>query len=347
MVMDYDVIGRKNVVAGVDIGVTGTRVGLVDSEGSVLFNEEFDTREYPEFGEYVLKLEGTIRNLMHGKDSELNLVGIGIGAPNGNSIDGTIEWSPNLPWREDKLQLTELIKEMFPDVPVSLSNDANAIAIGEIEFGNAKKIKDFIELCMGTGTGGGFVANGEIVNGKYGNAGEFGHMIVVPNGRDCGCGRRGCLEAYVSAPGLVRTVKTLLAERMSDSCFRSKIDFTAEDVYAEAKRGDMIAREAFELAGKRLGEALANIVLITGPEVIFIYGGLSKAGNLLIDPARKSLEDNTMRVFKNKTRIEISALREEKTVLGGAALIWRQLKKEIKVQRQRDVEEVFLKKISM
>ena len=249
------------------------------------------------------------------------LAGIGIGAANGNYFSGCIENAANLPWK-GVVKIVEAFEKQF-GVPVFLTNDANAAAIGEMVYGGAKGMTDFIEITLGTGLGSGIVTSGKMLYGHDGFAGECGHVIVERGGRDCGCGRKGCLETYVSATGVVRTATELLAKRNIDSELRSipNSELTALKVSQAANRGDAIAKEVFEFTGEMLGRALADFVAITSPQAIFLFGGLVKAGEILFEPVRRAMEANMLNIFKNKVQVLPSQLGDDAAILGSAALV--------------------------
>jgi glucokinase len=316
----------KKVVAGVDIGGTNTRFGLVDEKGKVLSENSFNTTDYPKIEDFVGALVVTIKKLMSGK-KDYKLIGIGIGAPDANYHRGTIEHAPNLAWK-GIVPLADLIKKKI-NIPVVVTNDANAAAMGEMIFGGAKKMKDFIVLTLGTGLGSGIVINGEMVYGHTGFAGELGHMIVVPGGRECGCGRKGCLETYASATGLVRTVQYLLSEMRDESSLRdippSKL--TSKKIAEAAAKKDPIAVRAMNETAEILGFGIINSIVFSSPEAIFLFGGLAQAGEMLFAPVRKYLEKNNYVLMKGTVKILPSGISESKgAVMGSAALIWNELK---------------------
>lgn len=308
----------EEVVAGIDIGGTSTTIGLVNRSGRVLSKDGLKTKNYPEVADFIAAATKVIQqqldNLRH-DIPEMRLRGIGIGAPNANPYKGTIENAPNLSWR-GIVPLAELMhKEMH--VPCMLTNDAKAAALGEQQFGAAKGMKDFLVITLGTGLGSGIVANGSLVYGFDGFAGELGHTIVVPNGRICGCGRKGCLETYVSATGLVKTYRELKSNA------NEALD--ARAIAELAQEGDAIAIEAYRQTGEMLGFALANSVAYTSPEAIFLFGGLIRAGELLFHPTRESFEKNLLNNYKGHIHIYPSALHEsDAAVLGAASIIWNE-----------------------
>lgn len=305
---------------GIDIGGTNTAFGLVDEIGRIVARGNISTRNNTDFQDYVNQVSEGIRQLL-GQTNGAELSGIGIGAANGNYYSGCIENAANLPWK-GLVKIVEAFKNQF-GVPVFLTNDANAAAIGEMVYGGAKGMTDFIEITLGTGLGSGIVTGGKMLYGHDGFAGECGHVIVERDGRDCGCGRKGCLETYVSATGVVRTATELLAKRNIDSELRSipNSELTALKVSQAASRGDAIAKEVFEFTGEMLGRALADFVAITSPQAIFLFGGLAKAGEILFEPVRRSMEANMLNIFKNKTQVLPSQLGDDAAILGSAALV--------------------------
>ena len=330
----------KKLVIGVDIGGINTAFGLVDEKGDLYAESVISTKKYPyidDYPAYVADLCSAMRAMTESVSFEFELIGIGIGAPNANYHKGTVETPANL-WKfrpeetncdESRriFPLADDVSKCFGGVKTLITNDANAATIGEMVYGNAKGMKDFIMITLGTGLGSGFVANGETIYGHDGFAGEFGHIIVERNGRECGCGRRGCLEAYVSATGIKRTAFDLMAKMSAPSRLRGIAfeDFDSSMISAAAEAGDPIALEAFRYTGELLGHALADAVTITSPEAIFLFGGLSKAGKLLFDPTRWYMEENMLSVFKNKVKLLPSGIQgKNAAILGSSALIWQQ-----------------------
>lgn len=318
----------KIVTVGIDIGGTGTKYGLVDAEGKVLFQDRMPTTSHETFDDFIKDLSIAIDKHI---DSKIyKLVGIGVGAPNGNFHRGTIEHAPNLRWK-GVLPLANSLEDFFK-VPVVVTNDANAAAVGEMIFGGAKEMKDFIVITLGTGLGSGIVANGQLVNGYDGFAGELGHVTIHHGqGRDCGCGRKGCLETYVSATGIKRTVYKLLADHLEDSELRgiSFHNLSTKMITEAANRGDTIAKKAFEYTGRILGTKLADTVAHTNPEAIFLFGGLSLAGELIFAPTIKHLEKNLMPIYKGKVKVLPSKLQNQSApIIGASSLVWNKLLKE-------------------
>lgn len=315
----------KPYVLGVDIGGTNTVFGIVDARGQVIASDSIKTKKHAEFDDYVAELHSAVERLLRLNDAEDKIQGIGIGAPNANYYTGEIVNPPNLPWGPI-IPLAEKVSEVFGGVPVAVTNDANAAALGEMTYGAARGMKDFIMITLGTGVGSGIVINGQMVYGHDGNAGELGHLVMKRNnGRMCGCGRTGCLEAYCSATGVARTAREFLEIRQEPSVLRNIDieDITSKDVYDAAMAGDKIAKEIFEYTGKILGEAFADMVAFSSPQAIILFGGLAKSGELLLKPLKEAFEKNVMPIFRGKTQILISELKEsDAAVLGASALGW-------------------------
>ena len=316
---------KKDLAIGIDIGGTNIVYGLVDQDGKIFMTGQASTCDFSTPEKMVEYLSGKLHKELEKNKLYNNLKGIGIGAPNGNHYKGIIENAPNLKWK-GTIPLTKLFTKHF-NVPVSLTNDANAAALGEFYFGGAQKLKDFIVLTLGTGLGSGIVVNGNLLYGHDSFAGELGHTFVYPNtGRVCGCGRRGCLETYVSAQGIRRTVLELLAEYTIPSEFRKipATEITSENIYYAAMREDEIALKAFDITGKYLGSKLADFVATTSPECVFLYGGLAKSGDLILRPTRKYLEAYLFPQYKNKVKVLLSELNEDNgALLGATALVWK------------------------
>ena len=314
------------VVLGIDIGGTFTKIGLVDRNGSIHFEDEISTRGYDTIEEFIDALHKHVMQSLEQIETSFRILGIGVGAPNGNYYEGTIENAPNLAWK-GRIEFVKLMENQF-HLPILVTNDANAAALGEMLFGDAGDLKNFVMITLGTGLGSGLVVNGDIVYGHDGFAGELGHVLVYDHGRQCGCGKRGCLEAYASATGIKRTVYEMMAEENVESDFR-EIPFSKlkpKMITDLAESGDPIAIKAFERTGSLLGRALADTVAHISPARIFIFGGLAKAGKWIIEPAKKSMEDHLMPIYQNKIEIVPSALLDKNiAVLGAAALIWKRL----------------------
>ncbi|MBD5356421.1 MAG: ROK family protein [Bacteroides sp.] len=315
----------KPYVLGVDIGGTNTVFGIVDARGHVIASDSIKTRKHSNFDDYVEELHTGVMRLLKLHDAEDKIYGIGIGAPNANYYTGEIQNPPNLPWGPI-IPLAEKVSKAFNGIPVSITNDANAAALGEMTYGAARGMKDFIMITLGTGVGSGIVVNGQVVYGHDGFAGELGHLVVKRNnGRVCGCGRTGCLEAYCSATGVARTAREFLEVRSEPSVLRNLQieDITSKDVYDAAMAGDKLAKDIFEYTGTILGQTFADMVAFTSPQAIILFGGLAKSGDLLMRPIKESFEKSLMPIFRGKTKIILSELKEsDAAVLGASALGW-------------------------
>jgi len=311
-------------VAGVDIGGTGTKFGIVDNLGNVLLSDTMPTKGHADINAYINELHVKLMVLIDKMGGVGRIKGIGVGAPNGNIYTGTIEYAPNLPWK-GIIPLTKLIQDKFK-LPVRLTNDANAAAVGEMTYGAAKGMKNFILITLGTGVGSGIVAGGELIYGHDGMAGELGHTIIIPDGRiHPGTGKKGSLESYASATGVATSAVEILNNTNKPSSLRNipidKIDSKA--VFEAATAGDEVAKEVFEYTGRILGISLANFVMFSSPEAIILFGGLTKAGDLILKPTREHMEANLIEVFQNKIKILVSHLKEsDAAILGASALMW-------------------------
>lgn len=315
----------KEIVAGIDIGGTNTVFGLVDQEGKLLVKESIPTGHFPIPEDLSAVVSEHIKKALLPFKNEYKLSGVGIGAPNGNYFKGTIEFAPNLKW-QGIVPLAQLFQERL-GVRTLLTNDANAAALGEMIFGGAKGMKDFLFITLGTGLGSGIVSNGEMIYGHDSFAGEIGHVIMFPDGRPCGCGRKGCLETYCSATGIKRTYSDLLMSNHEKVDLSDKVA-DAKYIYDKAIAGEKSALEAFNYTGDILGLALANSVAYTSPEAIFLFGGLAQAGELIFKPTRESFERNLLNIYKNKIKILPSQLKEnDAAILGAASLMWKELNK--------------------
>lgn len=299
----------KKVCAGIDIGGTNTVFGWVESNGDFLYKGTVKTQEFDKPNDLVKEVcQQLLDNL-----NENEALAIGIGAPNGNYYNGTVEFAPNLNW-PDYVPLKEYFHEHF-DMPVLVTNDANAAALGEMVYGSAKGVNNFLMVTLGTGLGSGFVSNGQLIYGHDAFAGELGHVIVEENGRQCGCGRKGCLETYVSATAISITAKELTGK-----------SYTSSQVYDEAVKGVKWALEAFDFTARKLGFALANTIAITSPRKIYLFGGLAQAGDLLFKPTKQYMEDNLLAIYKGKIELLPSALKGvDAAVLGASALAWKEI----------------------
>ncbi len=314
----------EQLAIGIDIGGTGTKFGIVDRVGNLLFSSEMSTRNHSEVEGFIDELHANLSPFIEQAGGVGRMKGIGLGAPNGNYYSGTIEYAPNLPWK-GIIPLAKLVENKFK-LPVVLTNDANAAALGEMMYGAAQGMNDFIMITLGTGVGSGIVANGKLIYGHDGFAGELGHTIIIPGGRfHQGTGKKGSLESYASATGVRLTTLELLAKSKTPSSLRDipadQVD--SKKVYDAAMEGDDLAKEIFEYTGKILGMALANFVMFSSPEAIILFGGLTKAGDLLLKPTREHMEDNLIQVFQNKVKILVSHLKEsDAAILGASALVW-------------------------
>ena len=314
----------KPYVIGIDMGGTNTVFGIVDARGVVIASSSLKTQKHSNIDDYINELYTETTKLIEANDAVGKIHGIGIGAPNANYYTGRIEDGVNLPW-PTPIPLAQLVSEKF-GIPVAITNDANAAAIGEMTYGAARGFKDFIMITLGTGVGSGIVINGQLVYGHDGFAGELGHVIVKRNnGRLCGCGRTGCLEAYCSATGVARTAREFLEARSDESILRNipTEDITSKDVYDAAVAGDTLAKDIFEFTGNLLGEALADFTVFSAPEAFILFGGLAKSGELLMKPLRNSMEKNMLSIWKGKVKLLPSELKEaDAAVLGASALGW-------------------------
>jgi glucokinase len=314
----------KNIVAGVDIGGTNTVIGLVTQQGDCIKEVSLPTQEDNDFLSFISRVASHIKSLVASVSNEYTLIGVGVGAPNGSYYTGEIVDAANLRWK-GSLPLTKELSKLL-NVNTTLTNDANAAAIGEMQFGDAKGMKNFVFITLGTGLGSGIVVDGKLVLGESGFAGELGHTSVKPWGRQCGCGKQGCLETYVSAPGLRRTAFKILADSIEPSALRGYAydTLSAKKIAGFAQQGDRVALEAFEYTGAILGMKLADLVAILNPEAIFLFGGLSSAGSTLFEPTKRHLEKNLFPIFKNSVKLMPSGLKDKNAaVLGAAALIWQ------------------------
>ncbi|MGC4103393.1 ROK family protein [Ferruginibacter sp.] len=314
----------EQLVIGIDIGGTGTKFGIVDRVGNVLFSSEISTKKHATVDSFIDDLYEALSELIQKSGGTGRIKGIGVGAPNGNFYTGTIEYAPNLPWK-GIIPLAELLEKKFR-LPVTLTNDANAAAIGEMMYGAAQGMKDFIMITLGTGVGSGIVANGQLIYGHDGFAGELGHTIVIPDGRyHQGTGKKGPLEAYASATGVRLTAIELLNKTDEPSLLRKvpEDQLDSKAVYDAAIQGDKIALEIFEFTGKILGLSLANAIMFSSPEAIVLFGGLTKAGDFILKPTKQHMEENLIQVFQNKVKILVSHLKEsDAAILGASALAW-------------------------
>ncbi|GHT27387.1 glucokinase [Bacteroidia bacterium] len=320
---------EKPYVIGIDMGGTNTAFGIVDRRGEILYRGSISTVGYTDGADYVEDLGNAINKLVADNELGDKIKGIGMGVPNGNMNDGTVEKAANIPWAKNVVVPLAALMTKKTGFPCCLTNDANAAALGEMAYGVAKGLKDFIVITLGTGLGSGIVANGQLIVGHDGFAGELGHIIMVrENGRTCGCGRTGCLETYASATGVARTAREFLdinPDRKSALRDILQRPITSKDVYEAANAGDELSIDIFNYTGKILGEALADFITFSSPKAFILFGGLAHAGSLLTDPLKKSLENNVLSIYKGKTEILISQLNDaEAAILGASALAWEE-----------------------
>lgn len=316
---------QKNYVVGIDIGGTNTVIGIVDQQGNIMETSSVKTGGYARVEDYVEAVCDVLLLLIKAYGGTEKFRGIGIGAPNGNYYRGTIEEAPNLPWK-GVIHLAQMFKERT-GIPAALTNDANAAALGEMAYGATRGMKDFIMITLGTGVGSGIVVNGQMLYGHDGFAGELGHVCVdrSPEARVCGCGRKGCLEAYCSATGVARTAREILSMTNEYSLLRelTSEQITSKDVYDAAIKGDKIAIEIFRRTGEILGRTIADFIAFSSPEAIVLFGGLTKAGDFIMKPIQDALDSNIMPIFKGKAQLLVSKLKDaDAAVLGASALGW-------------------------
>jgi glucokinase len=318
-------MGKKQVVVGIDIGGTNTILGFVDREGNILAEDKIKTSYYDEVEVFIAALYEKIMVAQQKIDFEVEIIGYGIGAPMGNINKGTIEYAADLPWK-GIIPLADIFKR-HTDLPVIVTNDANAAAVGEMIYGGARGMKNFVVITLGTGLGSGFVVDGKLVYGHDGFAGEIGHTAIRPgeSNRDCGCGRKGCLETYVSATGIKRTLLKIMADSIEPSSLRkySFEELDAKMIHDAALEGDAIAVRAFEHTGRMLGFKLADVVAHTNPEAIFLFGGLALAKDLIFEPTKRYMEQNLLSIYKGKVKLLESELSTQNAaVLGASSLVW-------------------------
>jgi Transcriptional regulator/sugar kinase len=317
----------KPYVIGLDLGGTNSVFGIVDARGEIKATTAIKTGSYEKAEDYVAACVEALQVIIEQVGGISKIKAMGIGAPNGNYYNGTIEFAPNLSWAKNGVvPLAKLFSDAL-GIPVALTNDANAAAIGEMVYGVARGMKNFIVITLGTGVGSGIVVNGQLLYGHDGFAGELGHVIMVrgKEGRSCGCGRTGCLEAYCSATGVARTARELLAKTDRPSLLRemNPEDITSLDVSIAASKGDELAKEIYEFTGKMLGEACADFAAFSSPEAFIFFGGMVKAGDLIMNPIKKAYEESVMNIFKGKAQFLISGLDgASAAVLGASAIGW-------------------------
>ncbi len=325
----------KKVAIGVDIGGTNTAIGAVDHDGNILVNRSIKTSKHGEVDKYIEELAHEIKDMdksLKLMNEDIDILGIGVGAPNGNYYSGTIEYAPNLAFK-GVVPVVEKLRKKFPQsYAIALTNDANAAAIGEMVYGGARGMKNFVMYTLGTGVGSGVVVNGDLVYGHDGFAGECGHTMLIPEGRLCGCGTRGHLEAYCSAPGMKRTAMELLAKYNAEESLLADFSFNelnSKKIFEAAEKGDKIALEVFELTGRYLGQGLADTVHHLSPEAIFLFGGPTAAGDYIFKPTIKSMNEYLLPIFKEKIKVLPSELNfGDAAIVGASALVWKELDKQ-------------------
>ena len=316
---------NSSYVVGIDVGGQTTKLGVVDARGTVLAQTVIRTDTYSDIEPYIAELAEALNKIIKESATEGLIKGIGVGAPNGNYYTGTIENAVNLSWGGTKtIQFTKLLSEAMNGLPVALTNDANAAAVGEMTYGAARGMKNFIMITLGTGVDSGIVINGDVVYGHDGFAGELGHVTAVRNnGRSCNCGKTGCLEAYASAIGMARTAREWLELTDEPSLLRSLDNITSKDVYEAAKEGDKLALKVFDFTGKMLGRSFADFIAFSAPEAIVLFGGLARAKEFLLGPMEDAMNANVLPLWKNKVKIVFSQLKEsDAAILGASALAW-------------------------
>lgn len=314
----------KNYVIAMDLGGTNSVLGLVDKDGNILCRTSFKTKDYPAVEDYVSRCADAALELMHDAAADENIKAFGIGAPDVNYWNRTIENATNLPWK-GIVPIAEMLEKKL-GIPVRITNDAKAAALGEMLYGAARGMKDFIMITLGTGVGSGIVVNGNLVYGRRGFAGELGHVAIRPEtGRDCPCGRKGCLETYCSATGVARTAREMLESSDEHSLLREipLEEITSKDVYDAAVRGDRLANEIFDFTGRLLGESFANFATFSDPEAFILFGGLAKAGDLLMKPLIEAYNANVFENYRGTAKFLVSELKDaDAALLGAAALGW-------------------------
>lgn len=319
--MEY---GAKSLVIGLDLGGTNSVFGVVDSKGEIIATTSIKTQAYPSVDQYIMESVKAIKQIAEQVGGMEKIRAMGIGAPCGNYYKGTIEHAANLVWAKGIVPLANMFVNEL-GIPVVVTNDAKAAAMGEMKYGVAVGMNNFVELTLGTGVGSGIVANGQLIYGFDGFAGELGHMIVEPNGRPCGCGRKGCLETYCSATGVVRTAIAMLEESPEATSLRdiATDKLTSYEVYKAAMAGDTMAQEVFKQTGRRIGIACANIATFLSPEAFIFFGGLAQAGELLLRPIEEAYNENVLSLYKGKARFLMSGLDGAKAaILGASAIAW-------------------------
>lgn len=316
---------EKQYVVGIDVGGQTTKIGVVDARGQVLAQTVIRSDNYDEPEPYLDEVAAAVKKVVEEANVSGKIRGVGIGAPNGNYYTGMVEMAPNVVWaRTTAVPVAKMLSTRLNGIPVALTNDANAAAVGEMTYGAARGMKNFIMITLGTGVGSGIVINGEVVYGHDGFAGELGHVRVIRNnGRLCGCGRTGCLEAYCSAIGVARTAREWLEMSEEPSLLRGIDNISSKDVYDAAKEGDPLALRVFNFTGHMLGNAFADFIAFSAPEAIVLFGGLARSKEFLTEPILEAMNGNVLDIWKDKVKLVYSALKEsDAAILGASALAW-------------------------
>lgn len=316
----------KQYVVGIDVGGQTSKIGVVDTRGDVLYQTVIRSDIYGDDAEaFLAALAAAVKDCIKASGKEGEIRGVGVGAPNGNYYTGEVAYAPNLAWASKKsVAFAKILSKNLDGIPVTLTNDANAAAMGEMTYGAARGMKNFIMITLGTGVGSGIVIDGNIVYGHDGFAGELGHTNVVRhNGRVCGCGRQGCLEAYCSAIGVARTAREWLEHSNEPSLLREVENITSKDVYEAAREGDKLALSVFEYTGTLLGRAFSDFIAFSAPEAIVLFGGLARSKEFLYEPMLKAMNENVLKLWRDKVKIIFSSLKEsDAAILGASALAW-------------------------
>ncbi len=328
----------KPYVIGLDLGGTNAVFGIVDTRGEIKATTAIKTQQYDTAEAFVEASVNALQPVIEQVGGIGKIKAMGIGAPNGNYYKGTIETAPNIKWAHDcVVPLAQMFSDRLDNIPVAVTNDANAAAIGEMVYGVARGMKNFIVITLGTGVGSGIVVNGQLVYGSDGFAGELGHVTLVrgEEGRTCGCGRKGCLETYCSATGVARTAREILSKTTRPSILRdiNPEDITSLEVSIAAGKGDEVAKEIYEFTGKMLGEACADFATFCSPEAFIFFGGMVKAGDLIMDPIKRAYDENVLKIYRGKAKMLVSQLDDAKAaVLGASALGWEIVLRENNVE---------------
>jgi len=315
---------NNKLALGIDIGGTNTAFGLVDEKGVVIFHDSIPTRDYND----AALLIDEIYRILHDTEFSQNIIGIGIGAPNGNAFSGSIEFAPNLKWK-GIIPIAKMFASKF-NIPSYLTNDANAAALGEKIYGAAKDLEDFVSITLGTGLGSGVIVNGQLVYGSNGLAGEYGHIRVVHDGRDCGCGRKGCLETYASSTGIVRSIDLLDSPNKSTSILNLIKKPTAIDIFNSAEKGDKFSQEIIDFTAEKLGNALADFACFSNPEAYILFGGIAQSGEGFRAKVQHHMDEGLLPIYKG-IEVRLSKLHgDNAAILGASSIVWSK-KDKIKV----------------